>query len=103
MLSVTVRFGDAERSNDEITANWIEQQVRVRQRDGQLACAAVRIEGDGVNVALAAGDCPPGRGSGREANSRELEVIELWRRRHLGDGRLVSGALEAFVRQVQRL
>ena len=34
MISVTVRFGNVERSNGEITASWIEEQVRVREHDG---------------------------------------------------------------------
>jgi hypothetical protein len=63
MISVTVRFGNVERSNGEITASWIEEQVRVREHDGGPVCAAVSIDGDGVDVALAAGDCPPRRGS----------------------------------------
>ena len=103
MLTVTVSFGDAERSDDDISAGWIAEQLHARTRAGVPACAQVSILGDGVNVGLAAGDCPPGRPSSRRPNPREAEVIDIWHRRHLGAGSFAPGALEAFVRQVRRL
>jgi hypothetical protein len=100
---VTVAFGDAERIGSDITAGWIAEQIHARERAGMPICAQVSILGDGVNVVLAAGDCPSGRPSSRRPNQRELEILELWRRWHLGAGPFAPGALEAFVHAVERL
>jgi hypothetical protein len=100
---VTVSFGDTERSGGDISGGWISEQLHARLRAGEPACAQVSVVGDGVNVALAAGDCPSGRPSSRRPNPREEEVLELWRRRHLSSGDFAPGALEAFVRQAERL
>jgi hypothetical protein len=65
VLTVTVSFGDTERSGGNISGGWISEQLHARQRAGEPACAQVSVVGDGVNVALAAGDCPSGRPSSR--------------------------------------
>jgi hypothetical protein len=104
MASVTVGFGANERRDDEITASWIHEQIRAREREGAPVCARITVTGGGIDVALTAGDCgPAGGGGGRQPNSEERGVIDLWRKLHLGEATFSPGNLEAFVRQARRL
>jgi hypothetical protein len=100
MASVT--FGTSERSNGEITGGWIADQIRDQERDGVAVCASILVLGDGINVRLTAGSCGGG-GGGRHPAGRELEVLALYTKFHLDQGRLTPGELEAFVKQAMRL
>jgi hypothetical protein len=103
MTLITVSFGTSQRTNDEITAGWIVEQKRAREKDGVAVCAIVRIQGDGANLALPVGQCGPGGGGGHTPNAFECELIELWRRLHLDGLDFSPGNLQAFVKQARRL
>jgi hypothetical protein len=103
MADISVSFGNVQRSNDDITAGWIAEQQHSRERAGVPVCAIVRVQGPDVNVSLSAGDCGPAGGGGRQPNPRELEILELWRRLHLGGTDFSPGNLQAFVKQTMRL
>jgi hypothetical protein len=103
MTSVSISFGTIHRVNDDITAAWIVEQQRARERDGVPVCAIVRIQGVGVDVTLTVGRCGTGSGGGRAPNPREREIIDLWRQLHLDGVEFSPGNLQAFVKRASRL
>jgi hypothetical protein len=103
MTSVSVSFGAIQRVNDDITAAWIVEQQRARERDDVPVCAMVRIQGVGVDVTLPVGQCGSGSGAGRAPNLREREIIDLWRQLHLDGAEFSPGNLQAFVKRASRL
>ena len=102
-MLITVSFGTVQRMNDDITAGWIVQQQRAREREGVPVCAIIKIQGSGIEVSLPVGQCGPGGGGGRPPNPRERELIDLWRRLHLDADEFMPGNLQAFVKQASRL
>lgn len=60
MASITIRFGNNERSDDGIGADWIQDQIRARRAANEPACGVVTITADAVDIRLATGDCPSG-------------------------------------------
>jgi len=103
LIDISVSFGTIQRSNDEITAGWIAAQAHARKKDGIPVCALIAIRGSDIDLRLPAGDCGPGGGGGRMPNSREQELIQLWRKFHLDGKQFSPGLLQAFVKQAARL
>jgi hypothetical protein len=103
VATITVRFGNAERSDDGIRADWIQDQVKARRAADEPACAVVTITADSVDIRLATGDCPPGQPGGRPARGREVDILDRWRRLRLGEPGFAPHDLFGFVQQVRHL
>jgi hypothetical protein len=102
--TTTVSIGSCSRSGDDISAAWIAEQTRIRQRDGEVVCAEVRVVGDDIDLLLWAGECGgTTRRGGRPLTPAEQEVVALWIKHHLSEKAINPGRLEAFAKQVARL
>ena len=103
MVSITIRFGNNERSDDGIPAAWIQDQIRARRAANEPACGFVTITADAVDIRLATGDCPPGQPGGRPARGREVDILDRWRRLRLGEPGFSPNDLFGFVQHVRHL
>jgi hypothetical protein len=97
---ITVRIGQESRSGPEITESWINQQVNRRLGDGARVCVKVTVKKRDLDMILRTSDCPKPQGFGRDPNTQERRVFELWQKLHLQDGEVRSGNLVGFLKQM---
>lgn len=102
-MSVRVKIGNQEHDLGQADTHWITSQVRDQQRDNGSVCVQVIIEKGEVNLRLRSAGCPSTGGGGRQANSNELRILDLWEQ-HVGkEGHLGGGEVVAFLTQLQRI
>lgn len=98
---IAVRIGEEERSLQDATEQWINQQIQRRRVDNQAICVRVAIRQGGLDMVLATPSCN-GTGGGRTPNANEIEVFRLWNERGLNVPDFSSGNLVAFLAQIKR-
>ena len=72
---ITVNINGQAR--EDIDPSWIAQRVEGLRRDKQSVCVTVLVNAAGIDLRLAAGDCPQGSG-GRLPSPQERELIDMW-------------------------
>jgi len=100
MSTVSVRIGGETRELDAASENWINDQLKRRRSGGQDVCVQVGVHAGDIQLSLTTPGCGGGLGGGRQANSRELDIIELWNRLHLNQATFTGGNLIAFLKQL---
>src|SRR5581483_11682777 len=98
-MNGTISIGGSERSIVDASPNWINEQLGHRQESDASTCVRVAIHDSDVNVALATAACGGRLGGGRVPNPKEMRVIDLWNKHHLGDANYPRGQLVAFVQE----
>ena len=99
---ISIKIGETERTLEEATPDWINQQINRRRSDGASICVSVRIRCPGIDMALSTPGCP-GTTGGRSPNRDERRVFQLWDDRGLNEEDFTGGNLVAFLRQLQDL
>ena len=100
----TIKIGDGdEKDLNDVTSNWITDQVNRRLRDDIPVCVIVTIKEGDVNVKLVTPACRVGRGVGPGPNDHEKAIFDLWEKLHLGERSFSAGNVVAFVKQVGKL
>ena len=100
---ITVKIGQEERNVGEADPQWINQQISSRRSAGESVCIRVKILDGEVDLLLSTPACGSGKGAGRQARPRELEVLDLWRQRGLNEEDFTGGGLVAFLQQLERI
>lgn len=100
---IIVSIGEEQRSLQDATPVWINEQIQRRRADGQPICARVSIQQGGLNMSLATPNCTSTQGSGRRPTPDEQELFALWADRGLNDPHFSGGNLLAFLAQLRRL
>lgn len=96
---IRVRIGESERELKDATPQWINEQINRRRADGVSFCARVIIDSNPVKLSLSTPGCSGG-GGGRQPNTHEKVILELWEKLHLNTEGFTGGNLVAFLRQV---
>jgi hypothetical protein len=87
---------------DGIDEGWISRTIQGLRHDGQSVCVRVTVKGDGIDLALTAGSCPPGQG-GRQPTARERALIEAWSKCAVSsDANFPPGRLIQCLKELQR-
>jgi hypothetical protein len=97
-MLIRIRIGETERDYSDVTESWIVHQIKERQQAGHTFCVQLIIKGDGLDMILSTPGCGGG-GGGRQPNSREQIILDLWIARHLTLDSWEIGNLIAFLRQ----
>jgi hypothetical protein len=100
---IRVEIGNSERTLEEASERWINQQVDRRRRDGVPVCVRVHIqkrERD-VDFTLITADCPHTGSGERRLSIEEQEIFRLWNRLGLGDPDFTGNQLVAFLKQIR--
>lgn len=97
---ITVWINGQQREG--IDEGWIVRTIQGLRRDGEAVCVRVTVKGDGLDLAVTVGSCPPGQG-GRQPNPRERAVFDLWSGCGLSDdGEFPPGQLIRCLKQLER-
>ena len=100
---ISLKIGSNERQNDNISNQWIAQQIRNRKKANQPICVTFRIRKDDVNLLLQSDACSKGiNGSGPPPNKKESRLIELWNDKGLNSKKINPGMLISFLKQYER-
>lgn len=100
---IIVSIGEEQRTLQDATPAWINEQIQRRRADGQSICARVVIHQGGLNMSLATPNCASTQGGGRLPSQSEKELFALWANRGLNDPHFSGGNLVAFLAQLKRL
>ena len=100
-MPIRVEIAGETRSASEADAQWINQQINRRRRDGLAVCVRVTIEDSAIHLTLSTRGCPVGDAT-RRANVEERPIIDLWRKHHLDQDDFTGGDVVAFLKQLNR-
>ena len=96
---ITVKINQEERQLHAANEQWINQQINLRRRDGQVVCVGVTVRTDRLSVALTTPTCG-GTGGGRPPTAEEKRILDLWHHRGLDRPDFTGGSLVAFLKQL---
>lgn len=74
---IIVSIGAEQRSLQDATPVWINEQVQRRRADGQPICARVSIQQGGLNMSLATPNCTSTQGGGRRPTPDENDLLRF--------------------------
>ena len=98
---ITVTIGSELRRFEDVSEQWINQQIHRRRQDNVASCVAVSINLPPLNMVLTTPGCKGG-GGGRPPNEREKQIFDLWHRLGLNDERFTGANVVAFLKQLRR-
>lgn len=96
---IRVQIGGNERDLDDVSPQWVNEQINRRRADGVPVCVKVLVNSSAVNIALATPGCQS-EGGGRQPSQQEKELFDLWEQLHLNTDEFTGGKLIAFLRQL---
>lgn len=99
---IRLQIGSDERTDDSISEDWVNQQVRRRRSEGAPVCARVSIAAGDMTFSLSTAGCRSGGGSLSSFSPKEREIIALWSKCGLDDPEFHGGQLIAFLKQLRR-
>ncbi len=106
MSLIKILIGNNERQFDDVynvDESWINQQINKRKEDKEKVCVRVYIKNELIDVLLTTPACGRVGGSGRRPNSRETEIINLWKIRGLNEEKISGGKLISFLKQLRKI
>ncbi|MBB4635118.1 hypothetical protein [Longimicrobium terrae] len=100
---IRLQIGSDEREDDDISEDWVNQQVRRRRNDEAQVCARVTLVTESLDFALSTAGCRGGSSSRASLTRKENEIVDLWTKCGLNDPEFQGGQLIAFLKQVRRI
>lgn len=99
---IIVAIGESERSYEDASPHWINEQINRRRNDNFPVCVRVTIKKGAIDMILSTPCCSGGSG-GRAPRPQEQEIFELWDKRHMNNDDFTGGNLVAFLKQIKDL
>jgi hypothetical protein len=81
---ITIKIGNNERSDGDINALWIKDQVNARSKEGDKICVLFKVNCGDVNLNLPSRDCPKFEGGGggdRKLSAKEEHILDEWKKK----------------------
>jgi hypothetical protein len=100
---ITVSIGSAERQIEDVTPDWVHEQISRRTAAGESVCIRLRIDDPRAVMTLTTEDCPPGSSNTRLPNQLELRLFEIWKQHDLNGHRVNSGHLISFLARLRAM
>ena len=94
---VTIQIGGNDRTLEDVSDDWIIQQINRRRRDGQNVCVKVVIYADEVNIEMATPGCIRERYPRRRTTRDENNMFDLWDSLGLNDKNFKTENVVKFV------
>lgn len=98
---VTFQINGQQRTGNDITEQWINDQFRSAHPNGQPPCVRVTVQTADCNANLTTPPCGGGGGGGRAPNAQETQLFKLWEQAHLNDGRYSAGNVISFLKRLK--
>ncbi len=98
---IRVRVGGNERALDDISEQWVNEQINRRRADGVPICVEVIFDTPDVRMGLSSPICGSGGGS-RPPNNHERAILDLWEKHHLNTDTFTGGNLIGFLKKLER-
>ena len=98
---ITIRIGNDERRYEELSEQWITQQINRRREDNVPPCVIVSINQPGLNMTLSTPGCASAGGGGRVPNDQERRIFDLWARLGLDGFNFTGGNVVAFIKHLR--
>jgi hypothetical protein len=95
-----IKINENEREVRDADANWINEQINRRRREGVVVCVRVSIESNNVNLLLSTPACTTGRGIARPLSLEEQRILALWEQHHLNSDGFAGGNVVSFLKQI---
>lgn len=96
---ITIKINQEERQLDAVDAQWINQQINRRRRDGQVVCVRIRVRTDRLQLMLSTPTCGEA-GGGRPPRPEEKRILDLWNELGLNRADFTGGSVVAFLKQL---
>lgn len=100
---IKIQIGILERTLEEVTPEWINQQINLRRKDGVFVSVKVIIKTGSINMMLSTPDEESTAQAGRVPNEQERVIFDLWNKHQLNDIHFSGGNLVAFLKQLVRV
>lgn len=101
---ITLKIGNNERSDGNINAQWIQEQINARRKAGEKICVFFNVNCGDVNLNLPSRDCPKsGDGGGRSPNFKEEFILDEWRKKGYPDQDINTGMVVSFWEFLKRV
>lgn len=99
---ISVKIGDEARSGSDVSERWVNHLVNGMRAQGHVPCVRITFDTPDAKLTLSTPTCGGGAGGGRRPlNTRETELVELWRKLHLDTENFSGGQIVAFLKQVR--
>lgn len=97
---VRVCIGSSERTLNDVTENWVREQIGRRRSANEEICLRVIINTSELNLHLSTPGC--GRAEGRRVpNPLERRIADSWERHRMNEDEFASHAVMSFLAEVQ--
>lgn len=96
----TVKIGTDELPLDQVTPQWINQQINNRRDDGESVCVIVRLRDPFPELNLATPSCGGGGRPERQYSDRESAILDMWRE-GMGQNGFTGGDLVSFLARLK--
>jgi hypothetical protein len=95
---ITIKIGNNERSDGDINARWITDQVNARRRVGEKICVFFKVNCGDINLSLPSRDCPKSvdGGGGRPPNVKEEFILDEWKKKGFSVNDVNPGMVVSF-------
>lgn len=100
---ITVSINGGKKQLNDVTPEWINQQINRRQAFNESVCVQVSIDESDYKMSLSTPICGGGAGGGRQPTSKEAELFSLWNKCGLSSMSFTGGELESFLMHLRRL
>lgn len=98
---ITIRVGNDERRYEDLSEQWITQQINRRREDNVPPCVIVSVRQPGLNITLSTPGYASAGGAGRAPNDQERLIIDLWERLGLNGLSFTGGNVIAFIKHLR--
>lgn len=96
---IKIQIGEDEKLCEEVSEQWINQQIARRWADGISVCVRVIIKERDLDMIFSTPTCKNPVGGVRPATPREDKVFDLWKQRGLDNSDFTGGNLIVFLKQ----
>ena len=99
-LDITVKINTVEKKLNELSSDWINQEIIRYKKLNQPVCIRITIKGNGLDMLLQTASCAKSGSGGRRANDEELRIFAIWKKLGLDIEEYPMGKIIAFLKQI---
>jgi hypothetical protein len=99
---ILVSINGLDRTLQQITSSWINEQIEGRRAAGNSVCVRVIIKIGSLDLALSTPTCPASGGGSRAPNPQEEKILRLWNEKGMNSDHFKTAQLLSFLAEAKR-